>query len=154
VHLALSLHAPDDEARGRLVPSNRRYPVSEIMQAAKRFQNRSGRVVNIEYCMLAGVNDSDAQAHLLAELMTGFRAHVNLIPYNWTGAGLSGRVYERPSRERIDRFLELLRDRKVVAHVRETRGDDVSAACGQLRQFASVPPVVILSAAKDLADAP
>ena len=134
VHLALSLHAPDDQTREQLVPSNRRYPVSEIMEAARRFQQRSGRVVNIEYCMLAGVNDSDEQAKLLAELMRGFRAHVNLIPYNWTGAGLSGRVYERPGRERVERFLELLRERKVVAHVRETRGDDVSAACGQLRR--------------------
>src|SRR5690348_8306714 len=61
VHLALSLHAPDDQTRSRLVPSNRRYPVAQIMSAARRFQQRTRRVVNIEYCMLAGVNDSDEQ---------------------------------------------------------------------------------------------
>ena len=66
--------------------------------------------------------------------MQGFRAHVNLIPYNSIGQGLSGRTYQRPSDDRIKRFLDILRDAKVVTHVRVTRGDDVSAACGQLRQ--------------------
>jgi 23S rRNA (adenine2503-C2)-methyltransferase len=137
VHLALSLHAPDDDTRSRLVPSNRRWPVEQIMDAARRFQDRSGRPVNIEYCLLGGVNDSDEQARLLVSLMEGFRAHVNLIPYNSIGQGLSGRIYQRPSDERIKRFLDILRDAKVVAHVRVTRGDDVSAACGQLRQTAT-----------------
>src|SRR5581483_1646108 len=85
VHLALSLHAPDDATRSKLVPSNRRYPVAEIMAAAKRFHERTGRIVTIEYCVLAGVNDSDEQAELLADLVEGFRAHVNLIPYNPIG---------------------------------------------------------------------
>jgi len=84
--------------------------------------------------VLAGVNDSDAQAEMLADLMDGFRAHVNLIPYNAIGAGVSGVAYARPSGERVKRFLDILRDRGVVAHVRVTRGDDVSAACGQLRE--------------------
>ena len=134
VHLALSLHAPDDQTRGRLIPSNRRYPVAEIMSAARRFQARTGRVVNIEYCMLAGVNDSDEQASLLAELMKGFRAHVNLIPYNAIGTSLTGVTYGRPDHARLNRFLEILRHRGVVAHFRTTRGDDVNAACGQLRE--------------------
>lgn len=133
VHLALSLHAPDDPTRDRLVPSNRKWPVREIMTAAKRFQDRSGRPVNVEYCMLAGVNDSDEQARMLADLMEGFRAHVNLIPYNAIGAGLSGMVYRRPPEERVSAFLGILRDRNVVTHVRVTRGDDIAAACGQLR---------------------
>jgi len=133
INLALSLHAPDDETRGRLIPSNRRYPVAEIMTAACRFQTRTKRIVNIEYCMLAGVNDSDEQAKLLAELMEGFGAHVNLIPYNAIGEGISGTIYHRPSGARIDAFLEILRNRGVVAHVRQTRGEDVAAACGQLR---------------------
>ena len=134
VHLALSLHAPDDQTRGKLVPPNRRYPVADIMAAARRFLARSGRVPTIEYCLLAGVNDSDAQAQLLAELMDGFRAHVNLIPYNAIEAGVSGIVYMRPSEARMNRFIDILRARGVVAHFRATRGDDVSAACGQLRQ--------------------
>jgi len=135
VHLALSLHAPDDQTRSRLVPRNRRYPVAEIMSAARRFQQRTRRVVNIEYCILAGVNDSDEQAHLLAGLMKDFRAHVNLIPYNSIGPGISGRLYARPARDRILAFLEILRSCDVVAHIRDTRGEDVWAACGQLRQL-------------------
>jgi 23S rRNA (adenine2503-C2)-methyltransferase len=133
VHLALSLHAPDDQTRGRLVPSNRRWPVAQILQAAKAYQNRVGRPVNIEYCLLSGVNDSDAQAMLLAGLLDDFRAHVNLIPYNSIGAGLSGTIYRRPKTDRMVRFAELLRERGVVVHIRQTRGDDVAAACGQLR---------------------
>jgi 23S rRNA (adenine2503-C2)-methyltransferase len=134
VHLAVSLHAPDDATRARLVPMNRRWKVADVMAAARRFQDRTGRVVNIEYCLLAGVNNSDAQARLLAELMSGFRAHVNVIPYNPTGPGVSGACYARPTGEAIARFIGLLRDAGVVAHARVTRGDDVAAACGQLRQ--------------------
>jgi 23S rRNA (adenine2503-C2)-methyltransferase len=134
VHLALSLHAPDDGTRAKIVPSNRRYPVAEIIAAAKRYDARTGRVVNIEYCMLGGVNDSDEQAHLLADLLDGFRAHVNLIPYNPIGVGVRGVTYIRPTEARVAAFLNILRDRNVVAHVRVTRGDDVAAACGQLRQ--------------------
>jgi 23S rRNA (adenine2503-C2)-methyltransferase len=133
VHLALSLHAPDDATRTMLVPSNRRYAVAEIMAAAKAFHERTGRIVTIEYCALAGVNDSDEQAIQLADLLRDFRAHVNVIPYNAIGVGMSGRSYQRPARERIARFLGILRERRVVAHVRDTRGDDVAAACGQLR---------------------
>ena len=135
VHLALSLHAPDDATRSRLVPANRRYDVAEIVEAARRFQERTGRIVTIEYCLLADVNDYDEQAHQLADLLEGFRAHVNLIPYNPIGPGVSGIVYERPSPERVRRFLGNLHDRGVVAHCRRTRGDDVNAACGQLREM-------------------
>jgi 23S rRNA (adenine2503-C2)-methyltransferase len=134
VFLALSLHAPDDETRARIVPTGKRYGVADILAAAKGYQDRTGRIVTIEYCLLAGVNDSDAQAELLAERLDGFRAHVNLIPYNATGPGLSGTVYVRPSSDRVARFLAILRERGVVAHARDTRGDDVAAACGQLRQ--------------------
>jgi 23S rRNA (adenine2503-C2)-methyltransferase len=137
VHLALSLHAPDDATRAMVVPMNRRYPVAEIMSAARRFHAYTGRVVTIEYCMLAGVNDSDDHADMLARLMDGFRAHVNLIPYNPIGAGLSGKIYGRPSRERVVAFLTHLREAGVVAHARDTRGDDVNAACGQLREGVS-----------------
>lgn len=137
IHLALSLHAPDDETRQRLVPMNRKYSVAEILAAARRFYDRSGRIVTIEYCLLAGVNDTDEQAFLLADRLDGFRAHVNLIPYNPIGTGLTGVAYQRPTAERVTRFLDILRQRKVVTHIRQTRGDDVSAACGQLREQAA-----------------
>ena len=135
VHLALSLHAPDDLTRAKIVPANRRYSVAEIMAAARRFAQATGRIPTIEYCLLADVNDSEDHARKLAELMSGFRAHVNLIPYNSIGAGISGTVYLRPPADRMVRFAEILRRSGVVAHFRDTRGDDVNAACGQLRQM-------------------
>ena len=134
VNLALSLHAPDDATRSRIVPMNRKYPVAEVMAATRRFAARTRRIPTIEYCMLAGVNDSDDQAALLADLVEGLRAHVNLIPYNSIGTAISGGTYERPSSQRVGSFLTILRDRGVVAHARDTRGDDVNAACGQLRE--------------------
>jgi 23S rRNA (adenine2503-C2)-methyltransferase len=132
VYLALSLHAPDDATRTRLVPMTRRYRVAEILDAARAYQARVGEIVTIEYCLLAGVNDSDAQAAELARVLDGARMHVNLIPYNAIGTGLSGIRYQRPTLDRMDRFLQILRDARVVAHFRRTRGDDVAAACGQL----------------------
>jgi 23S rRNA (adenine2503-C2)-methyltransferase len=135
VHLALSLHAPDDATRSRIVPTGRKFTVRDIVAAAKRFQERTGRVVNIEYCLLEGVNDSDEQANALADLMEGFRAHVNLIPYNPIGPGLSGTIYRTPPPAKISAFGQILRSRGVVTHIRRTRGDDVSAACGQLREM-------------------
>lgn len=134
VHLAVSLHAADDETRLKLIPMNKRYPVAEVMAAARRFEKRTRRTPTIEWCFLEGINDSDVQANKLADLMEGFRAHVNLIPYNPIGVGLSGVEYRRPSQERMDRFSQILWDRKVVAHFRTTRGDSIAAACGQLRQ--------------------
>ena len=137
VTLALSLHAPDDETRSRIVPMNKRYPVQEIMVATRRYADKTGRIPNIEYCLLNGINDSDAQARLLAELMQGFRAHVNLIPYNSIGTGLSGAEYSQPPQERLDSFLGILRAAGVHAQFRKARGEDVNAACGQLREMSS-----------------
>jgi 23S rRNA (adenine2503-C2)-methyltransferase len=134
VHLALSLHAPDDETRSRLIPSNRRWPVAQVLAAARDFQDRTGRIVTIEYCLLSGENDSDAQATLLAELLAADRMHVNVIPFNPIGPGMSGKLYARPPADRIARFIDILRSREIVCHKRDTRGDDVSAACGQLRR--------------------
>jgi 23S rRNA (adenine2503-C2)-methyltransferase len=135
VHLAVSLHAPDDATRSRLVPANRRYPVADVVAAARRFQEQTGRVVTIEYCLLDGVNDSAEHAAALAALLAGWRAHVNLIPYNAIGPGVSGFVYARPPRERMEAFLGVLRAAGTVAHFRDTRGDDANAACGQLREM-------------------
>jgi 23S rRNA (adenine2503-C2)-methyltransferase len=139
VHLALSLHAPDDETRSRLIPANRRWPVAEVIAAAADFQHRTGRIVTVEYCLLAGENDSDDQALLLAQRLAGLRMHVNVIPFNPIGPGLTGKLYARPTAERIARFIHLLRTNGIVAHIRDTRGDDVSAACGQLRRQVREP---------------
>ncbi len=133
VNLTVSLHAPDDRTRAKIIPTAQRYPVAEILAAAKRFLAEARLFPNIAYCLLDGVNDSDEHANRLADLMEGFRAHVNLIPYNRIGAGLSGTVYRPAPPERIARFLQILHARGVVAHGRDSRGDDVDAACGQLR---------------------
>jgi len=134
VALAVSLHAPDDETRGAIVPTGRRWKIADIIAAAKQYAHVTGTIVTIEYCMLDGVNDSPEQAQQLAELLRGFRAHVNLIPYNWIGRGVSGREYRQPSRQRMEQFAGILSERGVVTHFRRTRGDDVAAACGQLRE--------------------
>lgn len=134
VQLALSLHGGDDETRRRIVPAGRKYSVADTLDAAWEFQQRTGRVSNIEYCLLAGVNDSAEQAQALARALDGRRMHVNLIPHNPIGAGLSGVQYRRPTPEAVYAFLDALRAGGVVAHIRKTRGDDASAACGQLRR--------------------
>lgn len=134
VHLAVSLHAPDDQARRQLLPAGRRFGVGDILAAADRYQAATGRPVSIQYCLLDGVNDRLEQADLLADLMQGRRMHVNLLRYNPTGAGLSGRSYAPSPQEAVERFLRRLEGRGVVAHVRRSRGPDIDAACGQLRR--------------------
>lgn len=139
VLLALSLHAPDDDTRAAIVPTGRKFRVRDILAAADDYQTRTGRIVNIEYCLLSGVNDSDAQAHLLADLLANRRMHVNLIPYNAIGPGLSGRHYQQPPPQRMQQFARILGQHNVVAHFRQTRGQDIDGACGQLRQRANSP---------------
>ncbi len=133
VALAVSLHAPDDATRARLLPMGRRYGVEEILAAVDRYQAVTDRISTIQYCLLAGVNDTPEHARALATLMAGRRMHVNLLRYNPTGAGLSGTVYEPPASATIEAFLQVLRDGGVVAHYRRPRGDGIDAACGQLR---------------------
>jgi 23S rRNA (adenine2503-C2)-methyltransferase len=133
INLAVSLHAPDDETRSRLLPMGRRYGVAEILAAADRFQARIGRPVTVQYCLLKGVNDSPAQAVQLAGLLGERRFHVNLLRYNPTGISLKGVVYETSTEERAEVFVNVLRSHGVVAHFRRPRGRDIDAACGQLR---------------------
>ena len=133
VNLAVSLHAPDDTTRARLLPAGRRFAIADILAAADRYQSVSGLPVIVQYCLLKDVNDSPEQAGMLADLLAARRMHVNLLHYNPTGAGLSGRAYEACPVERMDAFIAILRDRGVVAHVRRPRGRDIAAACGQLR---------------------
>lgn len=134
VHLAVSLHAPDDATRADLLPMGRRYAVKDILEAADACQERSGRITTIQYCLLGGVNDSLAQARDLARLMEGRRMHINLLRYNPTGLSLRGRTYRPSSMEQTEAFLAELRLRGAVTHLRRARGPDIDAACGQLRK--------------------
>jgi 23S rRNA (adenine2503-C2)-methyltransferase len=127
-NLAVSLHAPTDEQRARLVPVNRKYPIAEIIDACRRFPLACRDRITFEYVLLAGVNDSPEDARRLAGLLRGLRAKVNLIPLNEA----PGIPFERPSDERIDAFGRALADRDVVVSVRKSRGRDIRAACGQL----------------------
>jgi 23S rRNA (adenine2503-C2)-methyltransferase len=137
VHLAVSLHAPDDATRARLLPMGRRFPIAEILAAADEFQARRGRPVTIQYCLLAGVNDSPEHARMLADLLASRRMHINLLRYNPTGLSLRGVTYEPSSDQVAEAFAAVLRARKLVAHFRRSRGPDIDAACGQLRERTS-----------------
>jgi len=135
VNLAISLHAPDDATRARLLPAGRRFGVNEIMAAADRFQAKNGdRPMSIQYCLLQGVNDSPEQARQLAALLEHRRMHVNLLHFNPTGTSLSGRTFAASSPGAAEAFIAELRSRRVVTHFRRPRGRDIDAACGQLRQ--------------------
>jgi 23S rRNA (adenine2503-C2)-methyltransferase len=134
VNLAVSLHAPDDATRSALLPMARRYPIADILAAADRFQARRGRPVTIQYCLLAGVNDSPEHASRLADLLGERRMHVNLLRYNPTGLSLRGIAYDPSSDETAEAFVAVLRSRRLVAHFRRSRGPDIDAACGQLRR--------------------
>jgi len=131
VTLAVSLHAPDDALRAELVPLNRRYPIAEVLDAARAYAARKGRRITFEYACIADVNDRPHQADALAGRLTGFRggAHVNLIPLNSTG-GYPGRPSPRAA---IEAFAERLVAGGVQASIRRNRGTDIDAACGQLR---------------------
>lgn len=134
VHLALSLHAPDDATRADLLPMGKRFDVQEVLAAVDRYQEASGRITTIQYCLLDGVNDSLAQARDLSRLLEGRRMHVNLLRYNATGLSLRGRTYAPSSLEQTEAFLAELRAHGTVAHLRRARGPDIDAACGQLRK--------------------
>jgi 23S rRNA (adenine2503-C2)-methyltransferase len=129
VALAVSLHAPNDALRNELVPINRKHPIRELLEACWTYLDaQNGRSITFEYVMLDGVNDTDAHALELAQLLKGRAAKVNLIPFNH----FPGTRYARSNPQRISRFRDLLNTRGVIATTRRTRGDDIDAACGQL----------------------
>ena len=139
VTLAVSLHAPDDDLRRRLVPLNDRYPLAEVLDAAREFAAARGRRITFEYACIAGVNDAPTHADALGRLLNGFGGrggvHVNLIPLNPT-AGFPGAA---PAGGILRAFAARLRQRGVNATVRRNRGTDIDAACGQLRMREAVP---------------
>ena len=129
VALAVSLHAPTDELRNRLVPINRVHPLPELMAACVRYIERAPRdFVTFEYVMLDGVNDTDAHAHALRALVRDVPCKLNLIPFN----PFPGTEFRVSPRARIAAFQRILTDGGLVTTIRKTRGDDIDAACGQL----------------------
>jgi 23S rRNA (adenine2503-C2)-methyltransferase len=129
VNLAISLHAPTDELRSRLMPVNKRFPIAELMAACERYVSRTNRKVFFEYVMLGGVNDDDCCARALAQLMRGRLYHVNLIPYNATPDG----AFAATTESRIWQFAKILDQAGVPVTVRQNMGRDIAAACGQLQ---------------------
>ena len=127
-NLAISLNATTDEVRDRIMPVNRKWPIAKLLEAARKFPLTHGRNVTFEYVLLAGVNDSDADADRLIRLLRGMVCKVNLIPWN----PFQGPAFERPSAERIRTFQQRLRATGMIVYIRTPRGDDIDAACGQL----------------------
>jgi 23S rRNA (adenine2503-C2)-methyltransferase len=130
VGLAVSLHAPTDRMRSKLVPLNRRYPLAELMAACTQYVDRTRRRISFEYALLQGINDSDQQAAQLASLLRHLLCHVNLIPAN----RVEGSPYMPSTRERTRSFLRVLQRGGISATVRLRRGLDIDAGCGQLRR--------------------
>src|SRR5713226_7629433 len=130
VNLAISLHAPTDELRSQTMPVNKKYPLLELLSACRDYIDATGRQVTFEYVLLAGVNDTAQSAHQLGELLAPLKqfAHVNCIPVNATSAD-----YRPPGGEAIRAFRDILFEHGVSNSVRAERGDDIAAACGQLR---------------------
>ena len=128
--LSISLHAPDDETRGKIMPVNQRYPVGELMAACERYFERTGRRISFEYALIAGETDTSRHAEKLVRLLAGKNCHVNLIPVN----PVKERGYQRGSRQEIERFRRLLEQGGINATVRRELGSDINAACGQLRR--------------------
>lgn len=129
IHLALSLHSPHDEVRDRLMPVNHRWPVKTVVAAMKNYQKATGRKVTFEYLLIAGITDTPEQAESLAQLVKGFPAFVNLIPFNWVD---TAQGFNRPERSRVRNFRRILENRGINVTERVERGHDIAAACGQL----------------------
>lgn len=147
VTLALSLHAPNDELRARLIPLSKKWGVQAVMEAIREYLDKTGRRVTLEYLLLARVNDEELHARQLGELCRGMITHVNLIPWNPAD---SFTQFEAPGQNRVRRFRQLLEEYGVTVTQRMERGQDIAAACGQLavkagdvavtpRSFADLP---------------
>lgn len=137
VTLAISLHAPDDHLRRRLIPWAKHVSIEQIMDAAREYFSQTGREVTLEYTLLRGVNDQSEHAHRLAKIANTLRANVNLIRYN----EVATLPFDRPTTTDVHRFQAILQEHAVNTHIRASRGRDIAAACGQLRhEHASTQP--------------
>jgi 23S rRNA (adenine2503-C2)-methyltransferase len=129
VGLAVSLHAPDNNLRDRLVPLNKKYPLEELIPACRDYFATTGRRVSFEYALFDGVNDSLSQARSLAELIKGMNCHVNLISAN----KVTGQIFQPSPRRQVLIFQQELKNRGINCTLRQSRGQDINAGCGQLR---------------------
>ena len=129
VNLAISLHAPNDELRTKLMPINKAYPLKELMGAVKEYIKKTNRRVTFEYILLDGINDSVVHAKELSSLIRGLNAYVNLIPYNES----SNIVYNRSEKSQILLFYDIMKKEGINVTIRREFGSNISAACGQLR---------------------
>ncbi|MFO7818711.1 MAG: 23S rRNA (adenine(2503)-C(2))-methyltransferase RlmN [Halanaerobacter sp.] len=127
--LAISLHAPNNELRNKLIPVNQKYPIEELLAACEYYIAETNRRVTFEYALMAGVNDRVEDAKELADLLTGMLVHVNLIPINQ----VEDLDYSQPQRETIKAFAGELKKKNIAVTVRRERGADIDAACGQLQ---------------------
>lgn len=130
ITLAVSLHAPNDEIRNRIMPISKANPMGELLGACKYYGDTTKRRVTFEYALIKGVNDSPACARELAGKLKGMLCHVNLIPVN----DVKERNYERSSNESIEKFADILSERGITTTIRRKLGSDINAACGQLRK--------------------
>lgn len=127
--LALSLHGATDEVRSQIMPINRRYPLAQLLPAVRKFSEKHGRMLTLEFILIEDLNDSFDQATKLSEIAHDLHAHVNIIPYN----RVEGLDWKRPNLKRQDAFSQILRKNRVSHTVRKEKGHDIDAACGQLR---------------------
>ena len=128
-NLAISLHGSNDELRSRLMPINRKYHLDELIDSIKFYLENTNRRVTFEYLLLAGINDTEQNAKELKDLLKGLNAYINIIPYN----EVQENDYHTSSDENALRFYDLLKKENVAVTLRQKRGDDIDAACGQLR---------------------
>ena len=138
-HLAISLHAPNDTLRNQLVPVNKKIGIESILEAADRYFDATGRRLTFEYVLLKDLNDSQQCAEQLVKLLRGRTAMLNVIPYN----PVPGLPYETPSAEMIHQFRRILMEGGINVMFRQRKGDDIQAACGQLRRLREKEPALV-----------
>jgi 23S rRNA (adenine2503-C2)-methyltransferase len=131
VNIALSLHSPMDEKRSQLIPINKKYPLNEVIPLIEQFPQGKKRFVTYEYLLIHEFNDSEEDALQTAKLLVGTKAFVNLIPFN----PFPGSKWQRPTREKLQTFFEIIESYKIPVTIRTTKGDQILAACGQLNSL-------------------
>jgi len=136
VGLAISLNATSDEVRSQLMPVNRRYPINEVLLACKEWALKVNRWLTVEYVLIKDINDSPSDARQLCKLLHGIPSKVNLIVYN----PVDGLPFQRPDTDQVEDFRRILADAHFVASIRESKGTDISAACGQLKARRGIAP--------------
>ncbi|MBN1526994.1 MAG: 23S rRNA (adenine(2503)-C(2))-methyltransferase RlmN [Candidatus Omnitrophica bacterium] len=129
VELSVSLHSADNATRSKIVPVNKKYPLSDLLEACREYVEATNRIITFEYVLIDGVNASEEDAHKLAKLLKGMKCKVNVIAYNQIKAG----DYSAPSVEKTALFMRALKGRRIKAMLRKSRGEDIDAGCGQLR---------------------